>query len=230
MSAASPSTSCSGGSSASPRRPDLKVVVSSATIEHRALLPVLRGAPSSRVGGRTFPVDALRAAPEDDEPSRDSVADLRPISSRSTRTGTCSCSSQGAGDSRGGERPNARNSGARWCSPCIAFVGLRAASRVRHHPRAPGHPRHQRRGRRRSPSASCTSWTRAWRACRATTFSFAAPGCTSSRSPRPAPTSAGRCGRVREGICVRLYDEASHLAARLHRPGDKRTGWRITCG
>jgi ATP-dependent helicase HrpA len=40
-------------------------------------------------------------------------------------------------------------------------------------------------------------------------------------SQAAANQRAGRCGRVADGICIRLYDEKDfRAAAALHRPGD----------
>src|SRR5687767_5431822 len=57
-----------------PQRPDLKVIVSSATIEHERFSEFFGGAPVVQVEGRTFPVDVLYEAPDDELDLADSVA------------------------------------------------------------------------------------------------------------------------------------------------------------
>ena len=51
-----------------PRRPDLRVIVSSATLETERFARFFGGAPVIGVSGRTFPVDVLYRPPRDDEP------------------------------------------------------------------------------------------------------------------------------------------------------------------
>ncbi|WAM27001.1 helicase-related protein [Myxococcus sp. NMCA1] len=58
-----------------PRRPDLKVVVSAATIETERFSQFFGGAPVIQVEGRTFPVDVLYEPPPEDTELADSVAD-----------------------------------------------------------------------------------------------------------------------------------------------------------
>ncbi|QDE94816.1 helicase-related protein [Myxococcus xanthus] len=58
-----------------PRRPDLKVVVSAATIETERFSQFFGGAPVIQVEGRTFPVDVLYEPPPDEDELADSVAD-----------------------------------------------------------------------------------------------------------------------------------------------------------
>ena len=53
-----------------PQRPDLKVIVSSATIEHERFSEFFDGAPVIQVEGRTFPVDVLYEPPPDDADHR----------------------------------------------------------------------------------------------------------------------------------------------------------------
>ncbi|HEY5945040.1 MAG TPA: ATP-dependent RNA helicase HrpA [Kofleriaceae bacterium] len=50
-----------------PRRPDLRVIVSSATLETARFAAFFGGAPVIEVSGRTFPVDVLYRPPRDDE-------------------------------------------------------------------------------------------------------------------------------------------------------------------
>ncbi len=50
-----------------PKRPDLRVVVSSATLETERFSSFFNGAPVVRVSGRTFPVEVIHRPPHDDE-------------------------------------------------------------------------------------------------------------------------------------------------------------------
>src|ERR1043166_9667933 len=50
-----------------PRRPDLRVIVSSATLETERFAAFFGGAPVIEVAGRTYPVDVLYRPPRDDE-------------------------------------------------------------------------------------------------------------------------------------------------------------------
>ena len=57
------------------RRPDLRVVISSATLETQRFAAFFGGAPIIEVSGRTYPVDVLYRPPRDDEPDlADAVA------------------------------------------------------------------------------------------------------------------------------------------------------------
>ena len=58
-----------------PKRPDLKVVVSSATIETERFSQFFGGAPVIQVEGRTFPVDVLYEPPAEDAELADAVSD-----------------------------------------------------------------------------------------------------------------------------------------------------------
>ena len=50
-----------------PRRPDLRVIVSSATLETERFSAFFGGAPVIQVSGRTYPVDVLYRPPREDE-------------------------------------------------------------------------------------------------------------------------------------------------------------------
>jgi ATP-dependent helicase HrpA len=58
-----------------PQRPDLKVIVSSATLETERFSEFFNGAPVIQVEGRTYPVDVLYQPPADDIDLADAVAD-----------------------------------------------------------------------------------------------------------------------------------------------------------
>jgi ATP-dependent helicase HrpA len=58
-----------------PRRPDLRIIISSATLETQRFAAFFGGAPVLEVSGRTYPVDVLYRPPRDDEPDlADAVA------------------------------------------------------------------------------------------------------------------------------------------------------------
>ncbi len=58
-----------------PRRPDLRIIVSSATLETARFSEFFGGAPIIEVSGRTYPVDVLYRPPREDEPDlADAVA------------------------------------------------------------------------------------------------------------------------------------------------------------
>jgi len=60
-----------------PRRPDLRVVISSATLETERFATYFGGAPVISVSGRTFPVDVIYRPPADDEADlEDAVANV----------------------------------------------------------------------------------------------------------------------------------------------------------
>ncbi len=58
-----------------PRRPDLRIIISSATLEIDRFAKFFGGAPVIEVSGRTYPVDVLYRPPQEDEPDlADAVA------------------------------------------------------------------------------------------------------------------------------------------------------------
>ena len=104
-----------------------------------------------------------------------------------------------------------RHRGAAALRPAVggrAAPGLRAAHRPAD--RA-GHQR--RRDLAHRARASATSSTPAPPASRATASAPRCSGCRSSRFARPSANQrAGRCGRVADGICIRLYSEDDYDA------------------
>ena len=91
-------------------------------------------------------------------------------------------------------------------------VGRRAASRLRAASGAAGRARHERRGDVADRArASATSSTPATPASRATASAPRSSGCRSSAvSQASALQRAGRCGRLEDGICIRLYSQEDH--------------------
>ena len=104
-----------------------------------------------------------------------------------------------------------------------AAVAGRAGPRVRAARRAAHRARHQR-GRDLAHGARhpLRRSTPGWRASSATATAARSSSCRSSRSRQAAANQrAGRCGRVADGVCIRLYDEKDFAErAALHRPRD----------
>ena len=211
-----------------PERPDLKVEVSSATLETERFSAFFGGAPVIEVEGRTYPVEVLYEPPEEDADLAEAVA--------SAVAGITSL------DPRGdilvflpGEREIRETEGellARSFRHTVIqplYARLSAAEQARVF--AP-------MSQRRIVLATNVAET-----------SITLPGIVyvvdtgvarlSRYEPRSGTTRLqiegisqasaeqrkGRCGRVREGICVRLYDEASFAARPAFTdPEIKRTG------
>lgn len=62
-----------------PKRPDLKVIITSATIDHERFADHFRGAPVIEVSGRTFPVEVRYWYDEDSDGERDWLRDVADI-------------------------------------------------------------------------------------------------------------------------------------------------------
>ena len=198
-----------------PRRPDLKVVVSSATLETARFAEFFGGAPVIEVEGRTYPVDVLYEPPPDDLDTADAVA----------RAVADVCDLDPHGDVLvflPGERE------IRECEAAITA-------------RAPRNTVVQPLYARLSAAEQGRVWAtipqrRVILATNVAETSVTLPGIVyvidtgdariSRYDPRSGTTRLqieaisrasadqrkGRCGRVRDGICIRLYDEASFAA------------------
>jgi len=211
-----------------PQRPDLKVIVSSATLETDRFSTFFGGAPVIEVEGRTYPVEVLyEPPPEDDELAvavANSVANIASLDP----DGDILVFLPGEREIREAEAELvARNLRHTVIQPL--YARLSASDQARVFASLP---------QRRVVLATNVAET-----------SITLPGIVyvvdtgvarlSRYEPRSGTTRLqvegisqasaeqrkGRCGRVREGICVRLYDEASFAA----RPGFtdpeiKRTG------
>lgn len=198
-----------------PRRPDLKLVISSATLETERFSAFFGGAPVIEVEGRTFPVEVLYAPPAAELELSDAVA-----AAVEDVTGL---------DPRGdilvflpGERE------IRECEQLLNSKGLR-------------HTQVQPLYGRLSSADQAKVFApitgrRVILATNVAETSLTIPGIVyvidtgtarlSRYDPRTGTTRLqveaisqasadqrkGRCGRVREGICVRLYDEQSFAA------------------
>ena len=209
-----------------PRRPDLKLIITSATIDPGRFGRHFGGAPVVEVSGRTYPVEVRYrplAGPDDARRRRRRHRRRRPSATRSTRSATPSTSSwpRGPATSSSSSAASARSatpprrcagacaSGDRRAAALRAAVQRRAAAGLpRRTPSAvscwpPTSPRP------RSPCpASATSWTRGRRA-----ISRYSARLKVQRLPIEAISQAsadqrkGRCGRTSDGICIRLYSE-----------------------
>ena len=217
-----------------PRRPDLRVVVTSATIDAERFASALRGAdgpaPVIQVSGRLYPVE-IRWRPF--------------VESRDHDLGDAICD---AVDELW------RGAGAAGSGDVLVFLpGEReirdAAERLRkHHP--PGVevlPLFARLSQQQQDEVFAPhSARRIVLATNVAETSLTVPGIRfvidagTARIKRysfrskveqlpiepvsqaAANQRAGRCGRVADGICIRLYDEADFAgAAEVHRPGDR---------
>jgi ATP-dependent helicase HrpA len=211
-----------------PQRPDLKVVVSSATLETDRFSAFFGGAPVVQVEGRTFPVEVLYEPPADDVDLGDAVADaVANITSLDPR-GDVLVFLPGEREIREAEtRLHARSLRHTVVQPLYARLSAGEQARV-----------FQSIPQRRVILATNVAET-----------SLTIPGIVyvvdaglarlSRYDPRSGTTRLqiegisqasadqrkGRCGRVREGICVRLYDEQSFAARQAFTdPEIKRTG------
>ena len=211
-----------------PERPDLKVIVSSATIETERFSEFFGGAPVIQVEGRTFPVDVLYEPPADDVDGPEAVADaVANVTSLDPR-GDILVFLPGEREIRETEQELlARNLRHTVIQPLYARLSAGDQAKV----------------------FASISQRRVILATNVAETSITIPGIVyvvdagvarlSRYDPRSGTTRLqiegisqasaeqrkGRCGRVRDGICVRLYDEASFAARPAFTdPEIKRTG------
>ncbi|MCK6551328.1 ATP-dependent RNA helicase HrpA [Myxococcota bacterium] len=211
-----------------PERPDLKVIISSATIEHERFSELFGGAPVVQVEGRTFPVDVLYEPPPEDDAldvavanAVENVIDLDP-------RGDILVFLPGEREIREAE------SELRARSPrnteILPLYGRLAGSD-------------------QGKVFTATSKRRVVLATNVAETSLTIPGIVyvvdagiarlSRYDPKSGTTRLqieaisqasaeqrkGRCGRVRDGVCIRLYDEESYRARPEYTdPEIKRTG------
>ncbi|WP_394823111.1 ATP-dependent RNA helicase HrpA [Pendulispora albinea] len=211
-----------------PQRPDLKVIVSSATLETERFSEFFGGAPVIQVEGRTYPVDVLYEPPPDDVDLPEAVANaVANVTSLDPR-GDILVFLPGEREIRETENELlARDLRHTVVQPL--YARLSAAEQAKVFASIP---------QRRVILATNVAET-----------SLTIPGIVyvidaglarlSRYEPRSGTTRLqieaisqasadqrkGRCGRVREGICVRLYDEQSFAARPAFTdPEIKRTG------
>ncbi len=211
-----------------PQRPDLKVIVSSATIEADRFSEFFGGAPVIQVEGRTFPVEVLYEPPADDVDLPDAVADaVANVTSLDPR-GDILVFLPGEREIRETEQALAgRNLRHTTVQPLYSRLSAAEQAKV----------------------FASISGRRVILATNVAETSLTIPGIVyvvdtgvarlSRYDPRTGTTRLqveaisqasadqrkGRCGRVRDGICVRLYDEQSFASRPAFTdPEMKRTG------
>jgi ATP-dependent helicase HrpA len=203
-----------------PQRPDLKLIIASATLDPEKLARHFEGAPIIEVAGRGFPIELrYRPAPagEEADPYRALVAAIdEAAASVQGRQGDTLVFLPGEREIREAAQALRRASARRrrGAARCTRAVGGGSGSRVRAR-RAPG---------------------RVVLATNVAETSLTVPGVTAvvdtglarlSRyghrskiqrlpiepvSRASADQRMGRCGRVAPGLCIRLYDEADYEA------------------
>ncbi len=211
-----------------PRRPDLKVIVSSATLETARFSEFFSGAPVIEVEGRTYPVDVIHQPPPDDVDMADAVADAVVDVTSLDPHGDLLVFLPGEREIREAESALAARS-LRNTVVQPLYARLSAAEQNRVWASIP---------QRRVILATNVAET-----------SVTIPGIVyvidtgvarlSRYDPRSGTTRLqieavsrasaeqrkGRCGRVRDGVCVRLYSEESFAARPAFTdPEIKRTG------
>ena len=211
-----------------PERPDLKVVISSATIETERFSEFFGGAPVIQVEGRTFPVDVLYEPPNDEDDLPDAVANAVANVTSLDPHGDILVFLPGEREIRETENELTRRN-LRHTVIQPLYARLSAGDQAKVFASIP---------QRRVILATNVAET-----------SVTIPGIVyvvdtgvarlSRYDPRSGTTRLqiegisqasadqrkGRCGRVRDGICVRLYDEASFNARPAFTdPEIKRTG------
>jgi ATP-dependent helicase HrpA len=211
-----------------PERPDLKVIVSSATIETERFSQFFDGAPVIQVEGRTFPVEVLYEPPAEDVDLPEAVADaVANVTSLDPR-GDILVFLPGEREIRESEQAlTARNLRHTLIQPLYSRLSAGEQQKV-----------FARITQRRVILATNVAET-----------SLTIPGIVyvidtgiarlSRYDPRTGTTRLhieaisqasadqrkGRCGRVRDGICIRLFDEPSFSARPAFTdPEMKRTG------
>jgi ATP-dependent helicase HrpA len=211
-----------------PRRPDLKLVISSATIETERFSAFFGGAPVIQVEGRTFPVDVLYEPPAEDVDLAEAVAAaVENITSLDPR-GDILVFLPGEREIRESEHALAARH-LRHTQVQPLYARLSAAEQAKVFASIP-----QRRVILATNVAE-TSLTIPGivyvidtGVARLSRYD-ARTGTTRLQIEAVSQASAdqrkGRCGRVRDGICVRLFDEQSFAARPAFTdPEMKRTG------
>lgn len=215
-----------------PQRPDLKVIISSATIETARFSEFFGGAPVIEVEGRTFPVDVLYEPPPDDADIVEAVADAVENVTTLDPRGDILVFLPGEREIRDCENElNHREKLGRLRHTVVQPLYARLSAGEQH------------------KVFKTIPQRRVILATNVAETSVTIPGIVyvvdpglarlSRYDPRSGTTRLhiegisqasaeqrkGRCGRVRDGICVRLYDEASFAArSAFTDPEIKRTG------
>ncbi|MBS2011399.1 MAG: ATP-dependent RNA helicase HrpA [Deltaproteobacteria bacterium] len=211
-----------------PERPDLKVIVSSATLETARFSEFFGGAPVIEVEGRTYPVEVLYEPPPEDVDLPDAVADAVADVTSLDPQGDILVFLPGEREIRDAENAIAARK-LRHTVILPLYARLSAAEQQKVFSTIP-----QRRVVLATNVAETSVTipdivyvidTGVARLSRYDARSGTTRLQIEGISQASADQRKGRCGRVREGICVRLYDEESYRA----RPGFtdpeiKRTG------
>jgi ATP-dependent helicase HrpA len=211
-----------------PRRADLKVIVSSATLENERFSAFFGRAPIIEVEGRTFPVDVLYAPPAEDLDLADAVADAVADVTDMDPHGDILVFLPGEREIRDTESAlGARTLRNTTVQPLYARLSAAEQSRV-------FAPIAQRRVILATNVAETSLTlpgivyvidTGIARLSRYDARSGVTRLQIEAISRASAEQRKGRCGRVREGVCVRLYDEESFNARPAFTdPEIKRTG------
>lgn len=198
-----------------PERPDLKIIISSATIETERFSEFFGGAPVIQVEGRTFPVEVLYEPPDPELELAEAVGNAVAMVTSLDPRGDVLVFLPGEREIREAEQELARRN-LRHTTVQPLYARLSAADQGKVFANIAG---------RRVILATNVAET-----------SLTIPGIVyvidtgiarlSRYEPRTGTTRLqieaisrasadqrkGRCGRVREGICVRLYDEQSFAA------------------
>jgi ATP-dependent helicase HrpA len=211
-----------------PERPDLKLIVSSATIETSRFAEFFGGAPIIQVEGRTYPVEVLYEPPLPELDWADAVADAVVNVTNLDPRGDILVFLPGEREIREAERALlGRNLRHTDVQPLFARLSGRDQARV----------------------FADIAQRRVILATNIAETSLTIPGIVyvidtgvarlSRYDPRTGTTRLqieaisqasadqrkGRCGRVREGICIRLYSEESYASRSAYTdPEMKRTG------
>jgi len=211
-----------------PQRPDLKVIVSSATLETERFSAFFDGAPVIEVEGRTYPVDVLYEPPEKDIDLADAVAAAIVNVTTLDPHGDILVFLPGEREIRDTE--NALNAlDLRHTVVQPLYARLSASDQARVFTRLP-----QRRVILATNVAETSVTipgivyvvdTGLARLSRYDGRSGITRLQVEGISQASADQRKGRCGRVRAGVCVRLYDEASFASRQAFTdPEIKRTG------
>ena len=210
-----------------PRRPDLKLVITSATIDPQRFSRHFGGAPVVEVSGRTYPVE-LRYRPlaDPDGAERDQTDAIGDAVEELLRERSGDVLVFLSGEREIRDTADALAGRLRSdvdILPLYARLSTREQQRVfRPHARAPRGARHERRRdvadgagdplRRRPGTARISRYSARLKVQRLPIEPI---------SQASADQRKGRCGRTSDGICVRLYAEEDFDGApALHRPGD----------
>lgn len=193
-----------------PKRPDLKIVLSSATLDAGAFAEFFDGAPVVEAAGRTYPVEELFLPPREDEEQPNHVVRAVEWLSEIDPKGDVLVFLSGEREIRDcAERLDGRRFPNTEILPLFARLGLGDQQRVFH----PGPKRRVILATNVAETSLTIPRIVSVVDSGLARISRWSPGRGVQRLQIEAVSQAsarqrkGRCGRVREGICVRLYGE-----------------------